>query len=49
LAIQSLPKEFELPPTMTLTNMFKAIGNGVPFLASRGIALSILDFIKGLG
>ncbi|SDY11992.1 DNA (cytosine-5)-methyltransferase 1 [Allochromatium warmingii] len=47
LAIQSLPREFELPPTMTLTNMFKTVGNGVPFLASQGIALTILDFLKG--
>ncbi|EOC4161329.1 DNA cytosine methyltransferase [Enterobacter hormaechei] len=28
LAIQSLPKEFELPPYMTLSNMFKTVGNG---------------------
>jgi len=48
LAIQSLPKEFELPATMTLTNMFKTVGNGVPFLASRGIALTILDFLTGV-
>jgi DNA (cytosine-5)-methyltransferase 1 len=47
LAIQSLPREFELPPKMTLTNMFKTVGNGVPFLASQGIALTILDFLKG--
>lgn len=46
LAIQSLPKEFELPSTMTLTNMFKTIGNGVPFLAAKGIAKTILDFIE---
>lgn len=38
LAIQSLPPEFELPSDMTLTNMFKSIGNGVPFLVARGIA-----------
>lgn len=46
LAIQSLPKEFELPPTMTLSNMFKTVGNGVPFLAAHGIASSILDFLN---
>jgi DNA (cytosine-5)-methyltransferase 1 len=45
LAIQSLPQEFELPPDMSLTNMFKTIGNGVPFLASKGIAQTILDFL----
>jgi DNA (cytosine-5)-methyltransferase 1 len=48
LAIQSLPKEFELPPNMTLSNMFKTVGNGVPFLAARGLALTILDFLKGV-
>jgi len=41
LAIQSLPKEFELPGNMTLTNMFKSIGNGVPFLAGKNIARTI--------
>lgn len=47
LAIQSLPKEFELPSGMTLTNMFKTVGNGVPFLAAYGLALTIQDFLKG--
>lgn len=41
LAIQSLPKEFELPPDMTLSNMFKTVGNGVPYLAAIGLANSI--------
>lgn len=45
LAIQSLPKEFELPPDMTLTNMFKAVGNGVPYLASRLIAKTLKAFL----
>ncbi|HFO5559842.1 TPA: DNA cytosine methyltransferase, partial [Escherichia coli] len=40
LAIQSLPKEFELPSYMTLSNMFKTVGNGVPYLAALGIAKS---------
>ncbi len=44
LAIQSLPREFALPENMTLSNMFKTIGNGVPYLAAKGIAESILDF-----
>ena len=38
LAIQSMPKEFSLPPDMTLSNMFKTIGNGVPYLMGRGVA-----------
>ncbi len=45
LSIQSLPKEFVLPPEMSLTNKFKTIGNGVPYLLSKGIANSIKDFI----
>ena len=46
LAIQSLPKEFCLPPTMTLTDKFKTIGNGVPFLAACGLAKTIQKFIQ---
>jgi DNA (cytosine-5)-methyltransferase 1 len=45
LAIQSLPKDFELPQTMTLSAMFKTVGNGVPFLAAKAIALTIKEFI----
>lgn len=45
LAIQSLPKNLELPPDMTLSAMFKTVGNGVPFLAARMIARSIRDFL----
>lgn len=45
LAIQSLPKEFELPQTMPLTDMFKTIGNGVPYLLSEMIAKTIRDFL----
>lgn len=41
LAIQSLPKEYVMPPQMTLTNKFKAVGNGVPFEAAHAIARSI--------
>lgn len=47
LAIQSLPKDFELPDSMSLTDMFKTVGNGVPFLAAKGIALSIKRFLSG--
>lgn len=45
LAVQSLPKEFALPAKMTLTNMFKTVGNGVPYLAAQGIAKTILHFL----
>jgi len=46
LAIQSLPKEFELPSDMNLSDMFKTIGNGVPFLFSKAIADSLNDYLK---
>jgi DNA (cytosine-5)-methyltransferase 1 len=46
LAIQSLPPEFQLPADMSLTNMFKSVGNGVPFLAAKGIASNIHQFLS---
>lgn len=45
LAIQSLPKEFVIPQNVTLTDAFKTIGNGVPYLAALGIAKNIHDYI----
>ena len=45
LAIQSLPANFLLPDNMSLTNMFKTIGNGVPYLASKALAQTILEFL----
>lgn len=45
LAIQSLPKEFELPNEMSLTNMFKTIGNGVPYLLSLGLAKTTWNYL----
>jgi DNA (cytosine-5)-methyltransferase 1 len=47
LAIQSIPTEFELPAKMSLTDMFKSVGNGVPFLAAKGIAATINEFLSG--
>ncbi len=46
LAIQSMPKEFELPSDMTLTNMFKTIGNGVPYLLGSHVAAAILKNLE---
>ena len=46
LSLQTLPKEFELPPEMTLTDKFKTIGNGVPFMLSSGIAKTIHDYLE---
>lgn len=46
LAIQSLPSNFELPSNVSLSNMFKTIGNGVPYLAAIGLAESIKFHIE---
>ncbi|MBU7581602.1 MAG: DNA cytosine methyltransferase [Nostoc sp. TH1S01] len=46
LALQSLPKEFAFPSHLSITHMFKAIGNGVPFLAAHALASSIIDFLE---
>lgn len=46
LAIQSLPKDFELPPSMTLSNMFKTVGNGVPYLAALGLAKAVKKHLE---
>lgn len=46
MALQSLPKEFALPPEMSLTDKFKTIGNGVPFLMSKGVARSIGEYLQ---
>ena len=46
LAIQSLPADFVLPPDISLTDAFKTVGNGVPFVLANGIAGSIADFIN---
>ena len=48
LALQTLPKEFILPAEMTLSDKFKTIGNGVPFVMSRAIATTINDYINQL-
>ena len=48
LSLQTLPKEYALPPDMTLTDMFKTIGNGVPFLLSSGIAKTIMQFLNSV-
>ena len=47
LALQSLPKAFELPPVMSLSDKFKTTGNGVPYLLAKGVAETIADFLKG--
>jgi len=46
LAIQSMPKDFIFPQTMTLSDMFKTIGNGVPYLMSFTIAKQIKYYLS---
>lgn len=48
LSLQTLPKGFELPADMTLTDKFKTIGNGVPYILSSGIAKTIRDFLDNV-
>jgi DNA (cytosine-5)-methyltransferase 1 len=49
LAIQSLPRNFVVPPTIPLSDMFKTVGNGVPYLLAHGIAKTIARFIDTKG
>jgi len=46
LAIQSLPKQFIIPEHISLSNMFKTVGNGVPYLAAKGLAETVSVFIE---
>lgn len=46
LAIQSLPANFVIPNDISLSDAFKTIGNGVPYLLSRGIAEAINDYLN---
>lgn len=48
MAIQSLPAWFELPPNMTLSNKFKMIGNGVPFLMAQAIAMTLDQLLENM-
>lgn len=49
LAIQSLPASFVIPNDVSLSDAFKTIGNGVPYLAAKGIAETIYKFFKENG
>lgn len=46
MSLQSLPKNFVFPEDVSLTDMFKMIGNGVPFLLAKQIAKSIDIFLN---
>ena len=45
LATQSLPRDFSLPVDMGISALFKAVGNGVPFLMSQRIAEMVYAFL----
>lgn len=46
LAIQSLPAKFVIKPELTLTQKFKMVGNGVPYLMSYAIAGGLKAFLE---
>lgn len=46
LSLQSLPKAYVLPPSMTLSAMFKTIGNGVPYLLGKGVAFAVASHLS---
>ena len=45
LSIQSLPREFEIIPTISLSEKFKMVGNGVPYLLSLALAKNLANYI----
>lgn len=48
LATQSLPKNFILDPALPLTCLYKAVGNGVPYLVAKGIAEQVTAFLDNI-
>lgn len=48
MAIQSLPKEFVVLPTLSISKKFKMIGNGVPYLMAAAIAKTLKDTLKDI-
>lgn len=46
MAIQSLPENFILPNDISLTAMFKMIGNGVPYLMAECIAKTLKELVS---
>lgn len=46
LAIQSLPEEYVILPDLSLSSKFKTVGNGVPYLVSKGVARQIYIFME---
>lgn len=46
MAIQSLPKEFVVLPSLSLSTKFKMIGNGVPYLMAVAIAKTLGETLE---
>ena len=46
LSLQSVPREYIVNPNLPLTVKFKTIGNGVPYLMSKGIAGQLRKFLN---
>jgi DNA (cytosine-5)-methyltransferase 1 len=46
LSLQSIPKDYSFPEHISLTNMFKAIGNGVPYLMALGIGRTLINHLQ---
>ena len=49
MAIQSLPRGFALPSEVCISNKFKMIGNGVPYLMARSIAIALKEMLDRIG
>jgi len=47
LALQSVPEQYCFPDSMTLTDKFKAISNGVPVLLAESMAEAFASFFNG--
>ena len=48
MAIQSLPKDFVVLPTLPLSKKFKMIGNGVPYLMAAAIAKTLKETLEDI-
>ena len=46
MAIQSIPKDFVVLQTLSLTQKFKMIGNGVPYLMAAAIAKTLKETLR---
>ncbi|MGI9952494.1 DNA cytosine methyltransferase [Moorellaceae bacterium AZ2] len=47
MRIQTVPDNYALPPSLSLTDKFKMVGNGVPVKLAGAVAVSIAKFLKG--